>query len=518
MAASASYRALQGLRTMAMACRRPVQQHVQQRLIKRGASAVTFTRERQKYSHIERGDFGTVGAAEIEAFEAMLPGRVLKDEDEMVSYTEDWLGQYRGPGSVVLKPKTTEEASEILKFCHANTLAVNLQGGNTGLVGGSVPLHDEVIISTSLMNNVISFDDISGILMCEAGCILEVLDRYLEDRGFIMPLDLGAKGTCQIGGNVSTNAGGVRLLRYGSLHGTVLGLEAVLADGTVVNTLSGCRKDNTGYDLKQMFIGAEGSLGLITKVSIQAPPRPQAVNVAFLGANTYEDVLNIFKASKRSLGEILSACEFLDLESMQLTSENLGLTCPLGDYPFYVLLETHGSNDGHDEEKLQACLEDGMEQGFIADGTIAQDRTQVNDLWLIRESITSALKEDGEVYKYDVSLPLPQLYELVETMRERTEGLAVHCCGYGHLGDGNLHLNITSKEYDEDLLAIIEPYVYDFTAGVGGSISAEHGLGLMKVNHIHYSKSPEAVAVMRQIKSALDPKGILNPYKTVCAN
>ena len=178
-----------------------------------------------------------------------------------------------------------------------------------------------------------------------------------------MPLDLGAKGTCQIGGNVSTNAGGVRLLRYGSLHGTVLGLEAVLADGTVVNTLSGCRKDNTGYDLKQMFIGAEGSLGLITKVSIQAPPRPQAVNVAFLGANTYEDVLNIFKASKRSLGEILSACEFLDLESMQLTSENLGLTCPLGDYPFYVLLETHGSNDGYPRRwrvGLLACWQVGV--------------------------------------------------------------------------------------------------------------------------------------------------------------
>jgi len=197
---------------------------------------------------------------------------------------------------------------------------------------------DEVVVSTSLMREVISLDEVSGILACQAGCVLEVLDGYLNDRNFMMPLDLGAKGSCQIGGNVSTNAGGVRLLRYGSLHGTVLGLEAVLADGTIVNTMSGCRKDNTGYDLKQLFIGAEGTLGLVTGVSIQVPRKPKAVNAALLAAESFEDVLKIFSAAKTDLGEILSAVELIDQSSMDVNKRHLDIENPLSENPFYVRL------------------------------------------------------------------------------------------------------------------------------------------------------------------------------------
>jgi len=372
-----------------------------------------------------------------------------------------------------------------------------------------------VIISTSLMNNVISLDEVSGILACQAGCVLEALDNHLADRDFMMPLDLGAKGSCQIGGNVSTNAGGLRLLRYGSLHGTVLGLEAVLADGTIVNTMSGCRKDNTGYDLKQLFIGAEGTLGLVTGVSIQVPRRPKAVNVALLAADSYDGVLEIFAAAKRDLGEILSAVELIDADSMTVNKNNMDLDNPLSEQPFYVLLETHGSNDTHDKEKLDACLENAMMEGFVVDGLIAQDQTQVAQMWEIRESITEALKGDGVVYKYDVSLPVTQLYELVDLMKERTEGVAITCCGYGHLGDGNLHLNITGPASKPELLDLIEPFVYEYTAGVGGSVSAEHGIGVMKPTKLHYSKSKEAIEMMQLMKKTLDPNGILNPYKTV---
>uniref|UniRef100_UPI0029533A67 D-2-hydroxyglutarate dehydrogenase, mitochondrial-like n=1 Tax=Panthera onca TaxID=9690 RepID=UPI0029533A67 len=216
-----------------------------------------------------------------------------------------------------------------LRHCHERNLAVNPQGGNTGMVGGSVPVFDEVILSTALMNQVISFHDMSGTLVCQAGCVLEDLSRHVEERGFVMPLDLGAKGSCHIGGNVATNAGGLRFLRYGSLHGTVLGLEAVLADGTVLNCLSTLRKDNTGYDLKQLFIGSEGTLGVITAVSILCPPKPRAVSVAFLGCPGFSEVLQTFTTCKGLLGEILSAYEFMDAECMWLVTHHLRLASPV---------------------------------------------------------------------------------------------------------------------------------------------------------------------------------------------
>jgi len=477
-------------------------------------SALTI--DQPQYKHLKRGDFAELTADDIAFFETLLPGRVVTDKDDVALSCQDWLGQYRGVGSIVLRPKTTKECSEILKYCNDRTLAVNLQGGNTGLVGGSVPVHDEIVLSTSLMNEVISLDPVANILVCQSGCILENLDRYLDGEGFIMPLDLGAKGSCQIGGNVATNAGGVRLLRYGSLHGSVTGLEAVLADGTVLDTLSYCRKDNTGYDLKQLFIGSEGTLGVVTKVAIQVPTKPAAKNVAFLGCETFDDVLKTYSGAKHRLGEILSAFEFLDTAAMEVSEKHVDTVNPISPFPFYTLVETHGSNDDHDQAKLEMFLEEAMESGWVGDGIVAQDATQFAKVWEIRESITLAISKDGTVYKYDVSLPVTQLYSLVEEMREKVGHLANVCSGYGHLGDGNLHLNITSPpENSEEILKVIEPFVYEFTAGLKGSISAEHGLGVMKANKIHYSRGEPAVNLMQTIKDVMDPKGILNPYKTL---
>lgn len=490
-------------------------------LVRRGGSSsssrapeVMLTRERYP---VQRLPFSVVSEEDLAAFERITPGRVVTDPEELEASNVDWLRTVRGCSKVLLKPRTAEEVSHILRYCHERNLAVNPQGGNTGMVGGSVPVFDEIILSTALMNQVISFHGVSGILVCQAGCILEELSRYVEERDFIMPLDLGAKGSCHIGGNVATNAGGLRFLRYGSLHGTVLGLEVVLADGTVLNCLTSLRKDNTGYDLKQLFIGSEGTLGVITAVSILCPPKPRAVNVAFLGCPGFAEVLQTFSTCKGMLGEILSAFEFMDAECMQLVGHHLGLVSPVQESPFYVLIETSGSRAGHDAEKLSSFLEHVLDFGLVTDGTLATDQRRVKMLWALRERITEALSRDGCVYKYDISLPMERLYDLVSDLRARLGPKAKHVVGYGHLGDGNLHLNVTAEAFSASLLGALEPYVYEWTAGQRGSVSAEHGLGFKKKDVLSYSKPPAAVQLMQQLKALLDPKGILNPYKTLPA-
>ncbi|XP_062050484.1 D-2-hydroxyglutarate dehydrogenase, mitochondrial isoform X3 [Lepus europaeus] len=383
------------------------------------------------------------------------------------------------------------------------------------MVGGSVPVFDEVILSTALMNQIISFHSVSGILVCQAGCVLEELSQYVEARDFIMPLDLGAKGSCHIGGNVATNAGGLRFLRYGSLRGTVLGLEVVLVDGTVLDCLTTLRKDNTGYDLKQLFIGSEGTLGVITAVSILCPPKPKAVNVAFLGCPGFAEVLQTLSTCRGMLGEILSAFEFMDAQCMKLVGQHLGLASPVQDSPFYVLVETAGSGAGHDAEKLGHFLEHVLGSGLVTDGTMATDQRKIQTLWALRERITEALSCDGYVYKYDLSLPVERLYDIVIDVRARLGPNAKNVVGYGHLGDGNLHLNVTAEAFSASLLSSLEPYVYAWTAEQRGSVSAEHGLGFKKKDVLGYSKPPAAVQLMQQLKALLDPKGILNPYKNL---
>ncbi|KAJ6989923.1 Ubiquitin-conjugating enzyme [Populus alba x Populus x berolinensis] len=468
---------------------------------------------------VERNpSFSSLNSDDVSYFKGVLgENNVVQDEDRLETANIDWMHKYKGSSKLLLLPRNTEEVSKILEYCNSRRLAVVPQGGNTGLVGGSVPVFDEVIINAGSMNKIIAFDKVSGILVCEAGCILENLISYLDNQGFIMPLDLGAKGSCQIGGNVSTNAGGLRLVRYGSLHGNVLGLEAVLANGDVLDMLGTLRKDNTGYDLKHLFIGSEGSLGIVTKVSILTPPKLSSVNIAFLACEDYLSCQKLLSEAKRKLGEILSAFEFLDSHAMDLVLNHLeGVRNPLPSavHNFYVLIETTGSDESYDKEKLEAFLLHSMESGLISDGVLAQDINQASSFWRIREGVPEALMRAGPVYKYDLSIPVEKMYSLVEEMRLRL-GQSANVVGYGHLGDGNLHLNVSAPRYDDKILAQIEPYVYEWTSKHRGSISAEHGLGLMKANEIFYSKSHETVQLMASIKKLLDPHGILNPYKAL---
>lgn len=477
----------------------------------------------------------------LEDESAVIDGVTKDAADDIEPFNRDWMKKYRGRTKLVLKPKSVEEVSKVLKYCNDNMLAVVPQGGNSSLVGGAVPVFDEVVINLTRMNKIRSFDDISGILVADGGVILEIADNYLKERSHVFPLDLGAKGSAQVGGIVATNAGGLRFLRYGSLHGNVLGLEAVLPDGTIVDDLTKLRKNNTGYDLKQLFIGGEGTIGIITGVSIQCPQKSKAVNVAYFGLESYEKVQKAFKEAKVQLGEILSAFELMDAESQRFVHKKTGNKKPLeGDHPFYCLIETSGSNGEHDNEKLESFLEHVMGEEIVSDGVVAQDDTQIAELWSWREGITEAIGHNGGTYKYDLSIPIRNLYQIAEDTRERLneKGLigegkkALGVVAFGHMGDGNIHLSklipeymvdtslltfidVPVPKYDKEVEEAIEPWVYEWIEKNNGSISAEHGLGVAKKAYIGYSRSENMVKLMKQIKQLYDPKGIMMPYKYV---
>ncbi|KAI8458597.1 hypothetical protein BY996DRAFT_4576959 [Phakopsora pachyrhizi] len=459
------------------------------------------------------------------------------DQSELNSYNNDWLNKYRGKSRCVLKPKSTDEVGSLVSYCVKNRLPICPQGGNTGLVGGSVPVHDEIILSLAGLANIRSFDQTSGIVTVDAGCILQTVDEYLRQRGYLFPLDLGAKGSCQVGGNIATNAGGLRLLRYGSLHGSVLGLEVVLPDenGTILSSgmKNGLRKDNTGYDLKQLFIGSEGTLGIITGATVLTPKKSSSINVALIPVSSYTSLQKIFKMTRESLGEILSAFEFFDRSCFELVTRHSSMKDPFNsnssdqDRQFYVLIETSGSNKEHDDQKLEGLMTSLLEDEIVSDGVLAQDESQLQSMWSFRELIPESASKSGATYKYDISLPIPVMYEAVEETRklfikhqmlapDGSEGdKVISVAGYGHVGDGNLHLNVIAKEWDPAVEAVIEPWIYQFVSDHHGSISAEHGLGLMKVPYVGYSKDQSNLEVMRRIKKVFDPHRILNPCKYI---
>lgn len=437
--------------------------------------------------------------------------------EDAEAYNLDWMRKWRGSSRCVALPESTEEVCGVLRYCNSRQLAVVPQGGKTGLVGGSVPVKDEIVLCTRRMRAIESFDEDSGIIRVQAGCVLVDVDDFLRKRGFAAPLDLAASGTCTIGGNASTNAGGVRFLRYGSLRGSIVGLEVVLADGTVLDAgySTALRKDNTGLALHQLFLGAEGSLGVITKVAIAAPAASNAVHVALFACKTFDDVRGVLAAARSHCAEILSAVEFFDAAAARCVLANEpSLRDPLVESPFRVLIETSGSRHDHDREKLDGLVAHLLDTRMVLDGVVADTNTKARDLWRIREGISDAMTNMGTIFKYDLSLPLKRMYDLVDMTRERCPP-DVTVAGYGHLADANLHLNVCSprKSSDTALLHILEPWVFDQTIQLRGSISAEHGLGRCKNEYLHLNKSPAALDIMRSLKFKFDPQHILNPFK-----
>lgn len=496
-------------------------------------SALTgFSTERagEGFSRLKDGD--------INQFRRILQddaGGIVEDPDDLPRYNRDWTGQFQGQATIVLRPSSEEQLRAILRHCQSRRLPVVPQGGNTGLVGGSVPVHDELIISLERLANILSHDEERGLLTVQAGCILATAEAYLAERGFILPLDLGAKGSCTLGGNVATNAGGVRFLRYGSLHGNVTGLRAILADGRVVDDLAACRKSNTGHDLKQLFIGSEGTLGIVSAISLITPPAPRAINVALLAVQSYADLQKIFKMARSQVGEILSAFEFWDRPSMDLLIKHSAgqgdgadrLEGQLGEGSFFVLIETHGSNASHDGEKMMSLLGSLQAEGLVLDGTMAQDTSQAAALWHMRESLPEVCARQGTVLKFDVSLPrADQMYTPVEQLRERLlpdHPQILDIVGFGHYGDGNVHINVIMERDDRggtgeeqaSFKESLSSQVYRLIGELGGSISAEHGIGQLKLPYLHLARPAVEVSLMRSIKDLFDPLGILNPYKVL---
>lgn len=464
----------------------------------------------------KRGDFSVLDPSDVTFFTNLLgKNRVLVDSSELEGFNRDFWNSVKGASQLLLRPKTTQDVSRILAYCTERKLAICPQGGNTGVSGGANPVNDEIILSMSLMNQIESLDEWSGVLVCQPGCILEGLNEFLQEKDLIMPLDLGAKESCQIGGNVSTNAGGLRFLRYGSLHSNILGVEAVLADGTIMDCMSTMKKDNTGYDLKHLFIGSEGTLGVVTKIAIQCPVKPKATNLAFLGLKDYPSVLKTFKRAKKDLEEILSACEYIDNESITAGIENLQLKIPIERFPFYMMIETSGSNAEHDAEKVSQFLEQAMTEGLVQDGTTTSQPSHIKSLWQVRERLPDALLKDGHFYCTDFSIPVEDFDQLVIDTRNYMGSDIKRVTGFGHLGDSNIHLNITAESYNSDVAAKLDHFIYNWVGDKKGSVSAEHGLGFRKKKYLPLSKSPQSIKMMRQIKRLFDPNNILNPYKVL---
>ncbi|MEM6413628.1 MAG: FAD-binding oxidoreductase [Pseudomonadota bacterium] len=440
---------------------------------------------------------------------------------------EEWRGRWHGAPVAIVAPSTTEEVSAVLKSCADKRLAVTPQGGNTGLVGGQMPTNGEVLLSLKRMNKIRSVSPLDNAMVVEAGVTLAAAQEAAEGHDRLFPLSIGSEGTCQIGGIISTNAGGVNVLRYGNTRDLVLGIEAVLPNGEIWNGLSTLRKDNTGYDLKQLFIGAEGTLGIVTAATLKLFPQPQEKVTFFAGLKDAAAAVRLLAKADTASGGAVTSFEFIDGPAFALVVKNIPQTRdPLSEtYPTYVLGEFSSGRKGLLEPVVEAFLAEAIESGDVQDAVIAVNETQANALWRMRHALSEAMKPEGPCLKHDVSAPITCLPDF---LRDAGAAVSTHCAGarviaFGHLGDGNVHYDILCPEnvknedpdgiFDTSVRQKIEAAVYDVIDRYDGSISAEHGVGLARRDEVAKRKDPVALSMMRNIKSVLDPDGRMNPGK-----
>jgi D-lactate dehydrogenase (cytochrome) len=456
---------------------------------------------------------------------AVGPAGAIEDAAGMAPYLAEERGLLRGAARLVVRPQSTAEVAAVVRLCAAARIPIYPQGGNTGLCGGAVPEAQGIVLSLGRMKRVRALDPINFAITVEAGAVLADVQRAAEDADRLFPLSLGAEGSCQIGGNLSTNAGGIAVLRYGNMRELTLGLEVVLPDGTVWEGLKGLRKDNTGYDLKQLFIGGEGTLGIITAATLKLFPRPLAVETAFLALDKVADAMALFARARAITGDQLTAFELIPRFGLDIAVAHIpDVHDPLArTYPWYVLLELSSSQAGQGlRQALDELLAAMMTEGLIVDGTIAESGPQARALWRIREAMVEAQKQIGASIKHDVSVPVS---EVAAFIAGATEAVAARFPGvrpipFGHVGDGNIHFNI-AQAADGDGKAFlaatpaINHAVHDVAARLHGSISAEHGIGLLKRAELAHYKDKVALDLMRKVKDALDPGGIMNPGKVL---
>jgi D-lactate dehydrogenase (cytochrome) len=446
------------------------------------------------------------------------------DPAEIEPHVTERRGLWRGECAMVVSPASTAEVAKAVGVCHAAGVGIVPQGGNTGLVGGGVP-QGGVVLSLKRLNRIREVDAANFTLTAEAGCVLADVQKAAEAVDRLFPLSLGAEGSCQIGGNLSTNAGGVQVLRYGNARELALGLEVVLPDGRVWDGLRGLRKDNTGYHLKHLFIGAEGTLGIITAAVLKLFPRPTWRETAFAALSSPEAALQLFERAQNGAADGLTAFEFLSRRSLEIAKLVPGVADPFRTaHPFYALFEISGFGGEEGRARLrqtiEAILEGAHEDGVVADAVIAESGAQARDLWRVREGVPEGQAALGASIKHDVAVPVskvPQfLAEATPAMEAAINGVRV--VAFGHLGDGNLHFNLSQPEGGDGAAFMAERerlnrIVHDIAGRLGGSFSAEHGIGLLKKDELRRYKSATELDLMKALKHALDPKGIMNPGK-----
>ena len=450
--------------------------------------------------------------------QALGHGTVLVGDEVPQHNREDWSGLPATAPMAVVRPRTTEEVATAMRLCHAAGVPVVPQGGLTGLVGGGRAGPNEVALSLERMTGIEEIDPATATMTVRAGTPLEVVQNAASDAGFFCALDLGARGSCAIGGNLSTNAGGNRVIRYGMTRDMVLGIEVVLPDGTVMTSLNKLIKNNAGYDLKQLFIGAEGTLGVITRVVLRLFPKPASIAAAFCGLPDYASVLHLLQSARQSLGAGLSAFEVMWHEFYDLiTAKASGVRPPLaGKHRMYVLLEIHGVDDS-DAERVEGFLGRMLEEGALEDAAVASSTAQIKAFWAIRDAVAEYDVMVGPTTGFDIGLVVTRMDDYVQACRQAIAARwpGAYADFFGHVGDGNIHINVHVPGADPQPKAEVEALVYGLVRDFGGTISAEHGIGTRKQKYIGYTRSPVELALMATIKKAIDPKNILNPGKII---
>ncbi|WP_028884438.1 FAD-binding oxidoreductase [Taylorella asinigenitalis] len=464
----------------------------------------------------------------LEDLVALVGSEHVLTGEEASPYLTDWRNRYSGRCLAVVKPADTEELAEVVKLCQQADAPMVPQGGNTGLCGGATPSNkgDAVIILLSRMNKVLDVDTANDTMTVQAGCILQDVQDAADKAGRLFPLSLGAEGSCTIGGNLATNAGGTQVLRYGNARDLCLGLEVVTAEGDIVNTLKSLRKDNTGYDLRNLFIGSEGTLGIITAATLKLFPKPAAVTTAFLALEGFEQAIKVLNRSKRQFDASLTGFELISDYCLSIVQKHLShirIPFPVDTAPWYVLMEISDSEgEEHAREMFERVIGEAFENNEILDAVIAESIQQSNELWHLREAVPLAEAEVGKAIKNDISIPVSKMDEFVRITNTKLQEFmpGIQMSVFGHLGDGNLHYNVCPPDderkadfltHQDEIFKIVFDSVHEFD----GSISAEHGIGQLKRDILPEYKDENAMWIMRKIKRALDPNSLLNPGKVI---
>ncbi len=448
---------------------------------------------------------------------ALGPEIILRPEEAILRPASHWRSHAGLICKALALPRTPADVIRIMRICHAHDQSVVPHGGLTNVVGGAVTTSQEVALSLERLNVIEEIDEINQTVTVQAGVILAHLQQKAALHGLLFPVDLGAKGSCMIGGNIASNAGGLQALRYGVMRQHVLGLEVVLADGTLLSNLRKLAKDNTGYDLKHLFIGSEGTLGIITRAVLTLQKRPSTRQTAFVALPSFTKAHQFLRLAQHRLRDALTTFEvFWQDYYLLMTTPPDGFVPPLpGHYPFYVLLEALGDDPAGDERRFEHLLEEGLELGLLVDAVPAQTHQELVWFWSIREKVELVFARHNPVFIFDVSLPISAMEEYISEITDalKLRWTEVHIYAFGHMGDGNLHLYVSCGEPDDLTRAEVDQTVLSPLPALGGSISAEHGIGLEKKKWLHLSRSLAEIEVMRSLKRVMDPKNILNPGK-----